>query len=53
MSSTAIAVGGQLVGLRLMLTAEKWRFVPIGECTWDNGGHVPKSGLSTCTETFL
>ena len=36
-----------------ILTTEKWGSVPIGECTWDKGGHVHRRGLSTCTETFL
>ena len=37
----------------LILTAEKWRFVPIGECTWENGRHVHERGLSMCIETSL
>ncbi len=37
---------------RSILTAEKWGSVPIGECTWDKGGHVHYAGSSTCTDTF-
>jgi hypothetical protein len=41
------------VGRSLILTAEKRGFVPIGERTWDNGGHVHESGLLTCADTCL
>ena len=37
----------------LILTPEKSRYVSIGERTWDNGGHVHESGLSTCTDNSL
>ena len=43
----------KLVGRSLIVTVEKWRFVPIGERTWDKGGHVHESDLSTCADTCL
>ncbi len=41
------------VGRSLILTAEKWRFAPIGERTWDKGGHVHERCHSTCADTCL
>ena len=52
-SLKAIPLGGQRVCWRVILTVDQWCFVPIGECTWDNGGHVHKRGFSMCMDTFL